>query len=688
MNTRVNTPRWTRQALPVLILLLCAAPAGAQGIPDLFLPNPPERASLTPRQARLLEVIEQRPGAEDVELRQAQNPRALTALSAVALRVGEERVQVAQERVAAAHGERFLWEGRFGEGGEALLVVDGDEITGSVQKPSGEMFKIEPLGGGLHTVSRIDQTAIGECGTEDNTEQDQSRGTGSGSLPESSGSDGFTYGVTSSSPTIDVLVVYTPAANNASANIGNEIALAAADMNNGFGNSDVPATVSVVHTAQVSYVETGDFLTDVNRLRGTSDGYMDSVHNLRTQYGADVVILFVDANTSVYGRVYDIGKGAAEAFAVVEWDYATGNHTFAHEIGHLAGARHDNDPNTQPYPYGHGYRPGGQSWRTIMATGSPGSSPFRINYWSNPDKAYGGVAMGTTSYNDNVRAWENSASAMAAFKAPPGPLTASILGPASVATGETNTWTRSVNGGTWPYAYRWDYMYICAEDDPCGGSQPVCLSSDGPASERLGDRSPQGAGESAGLGGAFLLGPDCGKWNDGGTASALTVALTGGGTGQVEIRLRVTDAVGTVVWATHYVSVSESQLVSESWRAGSGEAGTGAVPSDPEVASHHATSLRSGTFPEAYALYMASPNPLRGRAEVAYDLAEAASVSLAVYDMLGRAVAQLVEGPQEAGRHRASFDGSGLPSGVYVVRLAARGAREEYVEAVRVTVVR
>ena len=78
------------------------------------------------------------------------------------------------------------------------------------------------------------------------------------------------------------------------------------------------------------------------------------------------------------------------------------------------------------------------------------------------------------------------------------------------------------------------------------------------------------------------------------------------------------------------------------------------------------------------------PNPARGRATIAFALAEAAEVRLAVYDVLGREVAVLAEGVLEAGRHDARLDAAALPAGAYLVRLEAGGAA--WTE--RVTVVR
>ena len=56
---------------------------------------------------------------------------------------------------------------------------------------------------------------------------------------------------------------------------------------------------------------------------------------------------------------------------------------------------------------------------------------------------------------------------------------------------------------------------------------------------------------------------------------------------------------------------------------------------------------------------------------IACALPEASVVRLAVYDLLGRAVARLVEGPMEAGRHTVQFDVVDLPSGMYLYRLEA-----------------
>ncbi|MDX1418499.1 MAG: T9SS type A sorting domain-containing protein, partial [Rubricoccaceae bacterium] len=64
------------------------------------------------------------------------------------------------------------------------------------------------------------------------------------------------------------------------------------------------------------------------------------------------------------------------------------------------------------------------------------------------------------------------------------------------------------------------------------------------------------------------------------------------------------------------------------------------------------------------------PNPWRGSATVTLTVAAAGAASVAVYDVLGRRVAVVHEGPLGAGRHEWPVE-AGLAPGVYVVRVVA-----------------
>jgi len=53
---------------------------------------------------------------------------------------------------------------------------------------------------------------------------------------------------------------------------------------------------------------------------------------------------------------------------------------------------------------------------------------------------------------------------------------------------------------------------------------------------------------------------------------------------------------------------------------------------------------------------------------VPFSVATAAQVRITVFDLLGREVVTLADGRYEAGVYQAVFDGSLLPSGMYLVR--------------------
>lgn len=77
--------------------------------------------------------------------------------------------------------------------------------------------------------------------------------------------------------------------------------------------------------------------------------------------------------------------------------------------------------------------------------------------------------------------------------------------------------------------------------------------------------------------------------------------------------------------------------------------------------------------PGGYALSQNFPNPFNPSTTVRYQTPIAGEVRLAVYDLLGRQVALLVDGVQTAGYHSAVFNAAKLSSGMYVYRLTAAG---------------
>jgi len=68
------------------------------------------------------------------------------------------------------------------------------------------------------------------------------------------------------------------------------------------------------------------------------------------------------------------------------------------------------------------------------------------------------------------------------------------------------------------------------------------------------------------------------------------------------------------------------------------------------------------------------PNPVRGTGTLRFRIARAGPVRLAVYDLLGRQVATLVDEVRPAGEGVVRLDARALPAGVYECRLEAGGA--------------
>jgi hypothetical protein len=360
------------------------------------------------------------------------------------------------DRIETTPGGRQTWIGHLDgvDYSSVSFVVDRSAgmLTGSVTYP-GATFQIRPAADGLHEVAQMDPARF-----PDDIELEAPAGNPD-AAPDAAAAQ------TDSAARIDVMVLYTPAARTAAgglAQIEGIVDLAVAETNQGYQNSGIAPRLRLVHQAEVTYTESGDPSTDLNRLTGTSDGFMDGVHALRNQYGADLVALLTN-DSSVCGIAWlgqNSASSQANAFSITIWSCATGNYSFGHELGHNQAARHDRfvDNTNSPFTYNHGYIPPSKTWRTVMSyvNGcSPNNCP-RILWWSNPDLMNDGEAMGIpegqANAADNRKTLNTTAPVVANYRqevgGPPGATT--LVAPSGDVSTTTPTMQfEAVTGATW-----------------------------------------------------------------------------------------------------------------------------------------------------------------------------------------------------------------------------------------------
>jgi peptidyl-Asp metalloendopeptidase len=325
----------------------------------------------------------------------------------------------------------FTWIGAFDDGAAALGVSDG--AYAATIRAGSQLFQIARIAGDEHLVIERDETrAANEIQPIEADLPD------AGAPPAAEWS-----GDTSSATRVDVLVAYTAAARigaGGEAGMAALVDLAVAEANQSYGKSGVPLDLHLVGAVETTYDETAfDWQQTLGRLRTQGDGFMDELHALRDEAGADHVVLLVESATTYAGLGYQLTQPAAPffaswAFSVVSRSYATGFYTFAHELGHNMGAQHDEAHAAGPgyHLYSHGLQQPAAAFRTVMAYACDGSSCPRVDQWSSPLVLVGGVPTGIDGVADNAKTLGITAPIVAAFRptteAPP-PIAAIVSPP-------------------------------------------------------------------------------------------------------------------------------------------------------------------------------------------------------------------------------------------------------------------
>ncbi len=308
------------------------------------------------------------------------------------------------DRIDRSGPASFTWSGQLlndkGERDEGRFVLAYEQgaVMGAVWTEAGETFEVRSDRFGRLWATQLDGDAFEPCATSDEHHVGGAEDPLVGLAAGSAGKSGTPCADDGS--IIDVLVVYTPAARASMGGTNSALATvnaAIASTNTAYAASEVNTEVRLVYAGEINYNEGSSFGQDLNRFRGTSDGFMDEVHQLREQYGADMVALLND-NDGACGVAYLMTNlsldFASSAFSVTDYSCAVGNLTFAHELGHNQGCAHDRDnAGSAVFSYSYGYRwvsTNGQQYRSVLSY-APGS---RVPRMSNPEVNYIGAPTG------------------------------------------------------------------------------------------------------------------------------------------------------------------------------------------------------------------------------------------------------------------------------------------------------
>jgi hypothetical protein len=402
--------------LPSLALALVAAfapaPVAAQTVPDLLLP--PQASSAASRR--------------DVPARRVRkarlNPAALNSATLRLQLFDDVQPTVSRKKVDRPAPDKMVWVGANDSGAQAVLTVARGVLTGTVFADN-RTFEIGIEPDGQYSVAELDPGAFPTDDPDFGGLQFEIL-----DVPENYVGDALAVAPTvdtllGDTPVeIDVMIVWTPQAETAAGGRAamDSLALAAvANANLVYTNSGVNAQLRLVHSTPVSFTETPSNIGgDLSALSSTSDGKMDGVHSLRTQYGADIVTLIGSgyAGSGYCGMGYLMNSVttsfASSAFNVVDRTCAVGNLSYAHELGHNQGLHHDpgNTGGSSPsYPYAFGYQDPSGLFRTVLSYGGA----TRIPFLSSPGVFYNTRPTGTSS-QDNARALNANVATIGAFK--------------------------------------------------------------------------------------------------------------------------------------------------------------------------------------------------------------------------------------------------------------------------------
>jgi hypothetical protein len=340
--------------------------------------------------------------------------------------------------------------------GEATLVLRDGHVTGRLRSGARD-FLIAPARDGSHTVSEYRPNRL--LHKDPLVPDERQLHPIATTLPPAGPSNAVT---------VNTMIVYTAAANNAITDLLSAASLATSYTNDAFANSDIYIKFNLVGVEPISYQEqngeTGEQI--VSDLSGNFE-----VQALRDAQKADLVsgwAMFTDACGVGY-LLDDADQYDDSTYGYNDVSLSFGNDcltdAYAHEHGHNLGSHHDryqDDPNDQDTThYNYAYVDTVHQFLTIMSYNTGCSEQNEncalIPYYSNPNLQWSGYVIGipdsAPNSADSTRRMNEIAPYVAQFRsqaATKSPLLSSVLPSSrSVTVNENATFFMSlINGGT------------------------------------------------------------------------------------------------------------------------------------------------------------------------------------------------------------------------------------------------
>ena len=376
-----------------------------------------------------------------------------------------QKLRASKKRFETLKEDTFIWSGEvLGAAANSIFVVRNGNVTGTIRDENNVLYLIEPVGEGVHALTQIDASHFPPVAKPVRVELPSNTSEVQSNVQANVQANVYSAPAsvaTSSNPVeIDLLVAYTPAARMAHHDIHSLILLAIEETHQTYQNSAVHIRLNLVDTFEYTQDD-------------TLDGFSRSpiVIQRRNESGADVAIL-IRTQAAFCGQAYLLSNNpnwrafeAGLAFGWVNLHCALGLYIFAHEIGHIQGAQHNEHEDINPnFPYGHGYIhsvPGGSNnFGTVMSyawgVGCTAGLCPDIPYFSNPNISYRGTPTGTVGMHNNARVLNETAANVANFRARPGsPECDAIYATVASLPAAGGNYTLTTSCTNSPTSYRW-----------------------------------------------------------------------------------------------------------------------------------------------------------------------------------------------------------------------------------------